>query len=61
LPSARSLQIDLAQAVLDAFRDAGFVLVPVKPTKEMLRAGARASAPHGTYRAMIAAAQGFSE
>lgn len=35
----------------------GLVIVPREPTKAMCRAGARASAPHGSYRAMIAAAR----
>lgn len=45
-----------AQASLDAITEAGFVIVPREPTKEMLKAGARRSPPHGTYCAMIAAA-----
>lgn len=44
-------------AYLAAERERGFVMVPVEPTKDMLRAGARKSPPHGTYRAMIAAAK----
>lgn len=49
----------IAQAAVQAYlatREAeGFVMVPVKPTKEMMRAGIRRHPPHGTYAAMLAA------
>lgn len=49
--------IERLRAELAAKVPEGYVVVPVEPTKDMLKAGARKSPPHGTYKAMIAASE----
>lgn len=60
---------EIALAVLDAIRSAGYVVVPVEPTEAMVSAGAQDFSGDlvtkrgaiDIYRAMIAAAEGDAQ